>query len=68
MMKKLSHTFKKLNNFEYIGTLSTMEIDLDLLKHALTIRMRILVDNLNSILHTGVDIATREHLTIRAST
>jgi hypothetical protein len=45
-----------------------MQVDLDLLENALSIRMRVLVDDLDGALESRVDVTTREHLTVGATT
>lgn len=45
-----------------------MQIDLDLLEDALSVRVRVLVDDLDGVLGARVDVAAREHLTVGAAT
>ena len=45
-----------------------MQIDLDLLEDTLSVRVRVLVDDLDGVLGARVDVAAREHLTVSAAT
>lgn len=60
--------FEELDNLENVGTLAAMQIDLDLLEDALSVRVRVLVDDLDGVLGARVDVAAREHLTVGAAT
>jgi hypothetical protein len=61
---KLFLLLEKLDYLQDVNTIPTMQIDLDLLEDSLTIRMTILVNDLDGILLTRVDVLARPDLAV----
>ena len=59
---------EELDDLEYVRAVATVQVDLDLLEDALAVRVTRLVDDLDRVLGTRVDVATRPHLAVGALT
>lgn len=64
--KELLLLLEELNDLENVGAVAAMQIDLDLLEHALSIRMSVLVNDLHGVFVSRVNILAGPYFAVRS--